>query len=82
VQPDNGNRKQLLEEPGTWQDSLARALTPQALVMPVVSVYQECPWAAVVDQRAISHPETVFDNRYFMASSKLNSLNTLLLEEE
>ena len=50
--------------------------------MPVVSVYQEFPWAAVVGQRAISHLETVFDNRYFMASSELNLPNTLLLEEQ
>jgi hypothetical protein len=82
MQPDNGNRKQLLEEPGTWRDSLGRALTPQGLVMPVVPIYQEFPWAAVVGQRAISQLETVFDNRYFMASSELNLLNTLLLEEE
>jgi hypothetical protein len=82
VQPNNGNRKQLLEEPGTWRDSLGRALTPQGLVMPVVSVYQEFPWAEVMGQRAISQLKTVFDNRYFMASSELSLPNTLLLEEK
>ena len=50
--------------------------------MPVVSVYQEFPWAAVVGQRAINQLKTVFDNRYFMASSELDLPNTLLLEEK
>jgi len=51
-------------------------------VMPVVPRYQDFPWAAAVGQRVLSQLELVFDNRYFMASSELNLLNTLLLEDD
>ncbi|MBE9108416.1 helicase [Nodosilinea sp. LEGE 07298] len=81
AQPEDGGRKKLLEDPVTWRDALGTALTSQGLVMPVLPIYQEFPWAAVVGQRTISQLETVFDNRYFMASSELNLLNTILLED-
>lgn len=74
-------RTQQLEDPTTWRDALGMALTSQGLVMPVLPRYQAFPWAAVVGQRAIHQLEPVFDNRYFMASSELNLLNTILLED-
>jgi hypothetical protein len=81
AQPEDGGRKKLLEDPVTWRDALGTALTSQGLVMPVLPIYQDFPWAAVVGQRAISQLETIFDNRYFMVSSELNLLNTILLED-
>ncbi|MBD2110348.1 MULTISPECIES: helicase [Cyanophyceae] len=81
IQPEDGGRKKLLEDPTTWRNALGTALTSQGLVMPVLPIYQDFPWAAVVGQRTISQLETVFDNRYFMASSELNLLNTILLED-
>jgi hypothetical protein len=75
-------RRQLLEEPETWRSALGRALTPQGLVMPVVPQYQEFPWAAVAGHRIFAQLETIFSDRYFMASSELNLLNTILLEDE
>jgi hypothetical protein len=81
AQPEDGGRKKLLEDPTAWRNALGTALTPQGLVMPVLPIYQDFPWAAVVGQRTISQLETVFDNRYFMASSELNLLNTILLED-
>ncbi|MGB3491232.1 MAG: hypothetical protein WBA57_00785 [Elainellaceae cyanobacterium] len=50
--------------------------------MPVVPKYQEFPWAAVVGQRILNQLALTFDNRYFMTSSELNLLNTLLLEDD
>jgi hypothetical protein len=81
AQPEDGGRKKILEDPATWRNALGTALTSQGLVMPVLPIYQEFPWAAVVGQRTISQLETVFDKRYFMASSELNLLNTILLED-
>lgn len=81
-QPQEGIRQKEVEDPATWRDALGRALTSQGTVMPVVPRYQDFPWAAAVGQRVLSQLELVFDNRYFMASSELNLLNTLLLEDD
>jgi hypothetical protein len=81
-QSDEGIRQKEVEDPATWRDALGRALTPQGTVMPVVPRYRDFPWAAAVGQRVLSQLELVFDNRYFMASSELNLLNTLLLEKD
>ncbi|HCF28705.1 MAG TPA: helicase [Cyanobacteria bacterium UBA11049] len=75
-------RQQVLEEPETWRSALGRALTPQGLVMPVVAQYQAFPWAAVAGHRIFAQLETLFSDRYFMASNELNLLNTILLEDE
>ena len=75
-------RQQVLEEPETWRSALGRALTPQGLVMPVVPQYQAFPWAAVAGHRIFAQLETIFSDRYFMASNELNLLNTILLEDE
>lgn len=75
-------RQQLLEDPEAWRDALGRSLTPQGVVMPVIAQYQAFPWAAVAGRRMTAQLETIFDDRYFMASSELNLLNTILLEDE
>ena len=80
-QPEDELSQKLIEDPATWRNALGTALTPQGLVMPVVPIYQGFPWATVAGQRRISQLEMVFDNRYFMASSELNLLNTILLED-
>ncbi len=76
------SREQRLEEPEIWQKSLGRTLISQGLVMPVVPKYQTFPWVAVAGQRVFNQLENTFSNRYFMASSELNLLNTILLEDE
>ncbi|MEQ8467884.1 helicase-related protein [Coleofasciculus sp. E1-EBD-02] len=75
-------REQVLEDPEIWKNALGRSLTPQGLVMPVIAQYRSFPWVAVAGQRVFAQLETVFDDRYFMASSELNLLNTILLEDE
>ena len=75
-------RQQMLEDPGVWRNALGRSLTSQGLVMPVVPhQYQAFPWVAVAGRRVTAQLETLFDDRYFMASSELNLLNTILLED-
>lgn len=71
--------KQLIEDPATWQITLGRSLTPKGLVMPVVPQYETFPWAAVAGRRVFSQLETLFSDRYFLASSELNLLNSILL---
>lgn len=75
-------RKQVLEDPEIWRNALARTLTPQGLVMPIIAQYEGVPWVAVAGRRVFSQLETTFSDRYFMVSSELNLLNTILLEEE
>jgi hypothetical protein len=60
-------------------------LTPeqeQDIIIPVVPHYRTFPWVAVAGRRIFTQLETVFSDRYFMASNELNLLNTILLEDE
>ncbi|MEP1080347.1 hypothetical protein NDI52_33870 [Leptolyngbya sp. PL-A3] len=79
---DGMERQQILEEPDAWRDALGRSLTAQGVVLPVIAQYQSFPWVAVAGRRTAAQLETVFGDRYFMASSELNLLNTILLEDE
>jgi hypothetical protein len=79
---EDDSRKQVLEDPVTWQRTLGRSLTSQGLVMPVVPQYKNFPWAAVAGRRIFNQLETIFSDRYFLASSELNLLNTILLVDE
>ncbi|MEH2353947.1 helicase-related protein [Nostoc sp.] len=74
--------QQVLEDPQAWRSALGRSLTPQGLIIPVVAYYRTFPWVAVAGRRIFTQLETVFSDRYFMASSELNLLNTILLEDE
>ncbi|MBP0012333.1 MAG: helicase [Roseofilum sp. SBFL] len=75
-------RKQELQDPESWRKALGRSLTPQGLVIPVIAKYQEFPWVAVAGEKVFEPLEMVFSDRYFMASSELNLLNILLLEDD
>jgi len=70
------------EEHGGWRDALARCITAGREALPVIAQYDDIPYAAVVGQHDPLNLETVFDDRYFMASQELNLLNTVLLAEE
>jgi hypothetical protein len=66
-------------DPDVWLDGLQRSLAATSAVMPPIARYQSFPWAASVGQANPMKLDQVFDDRYFMASSELNLLNTLLL---
>lgn len=68
-----------VEDPDTWRDALAQSLSATSAVMPPIPRYAEYPWAASVGNANPLKLDTVFDDRYFMASNELNLLNTLLL---
>lgn len=70
------------EDPQMWRDALARGLSATSAVMPPIARYSEFPWAASVGEANPLKLDTVFDDRYFMASNDLNLLNTLLLADE
>jgi hypothetical protein len=81
-QSEDDTRQQVLEDPQAWRSALGRSLAPQGLIIPVVPHYRTFPWVAVAGRRIFTQLETVFDDRYFMASNELNLLNTILLEDE
>ncbi|BAY77229.1 helicase domain-containing protein [Nostoc linckia NIES-25] len=81
-QSEDDTRQQVLEDPQAWRSALGRSLTPQGLIIPVVPHYRTFPWVAVAGRRIFTQLETVFSDRYFMASNELNLLNTILLEDE
>lgn len=66
-------------DPAVWRDGLAQGLAATSAVMPPIPRYAEFPWAATVGNANPLKLDTVFDDRYFMASNELNLLNTLLL---
>ncbi len=71
-----------LDDPGLWQQALARTLNAGSAVLPPLPRYESFPWAAGVGQVSPLKLDLVFDDRYFMASNELNLLNTLLLAKE
>ncbi|MBD2500693.1 helicase C-terminal domain-containing protein [Anabaena azotica] len=81
-QSEDDTRQQVLQDPQAWRSGLGRSLTPQGLIIPVIPYYRTFPWVAVAGRRIFTQLETVFSDRYFMASNELNLLNTILLEDE
>lgn len=65
-------------EPDLWHDGLGRGL-PGGAEMPAIPRYDGTPWTAGVGKTNPLRFDLVFDDRYFMASSEFNLLNTLLL---
>lgn len=68
-----------VEDPEIWLGGLQRSLSATSAVMPPIARYQSFPWAASVGHANPMKLDQVFDDRYFMTSSELNLLNTLLL---
>lgn len=68
-------------DPDIWRDGLAQGLAATNAVIPPIPRYAEFPWAASVGNANPLNLDTVFDDRYFMASNELNLLNTLLLAD-
>lgn len=75
-------RIKVLAEPEQWREGLGRTLSGNSNVMPPIPRYDGLPWVAAVYQGNPLKLEVVFDDRYFMASSELNLLNTLLLSRQ
>lgn len=69
-------------DPEMWREGLAQGLAATSAVMPPIPRYAEFPWAASVGNASPLKLDTVFDDRYFMASNELNLLNTLLLADD
>jgi len=78
-------RERRLQEPEVWLEGLTRsaasAVSPTATA-PVLPYYQAQPYVALVVRGDVTGLERVFDDRYFMASTELNLLNTLLFAAE
>jgi hypothetical protein len=74
-----------LQEPDAWLEWLTRSalasVSPTATT-PVLPYYQAQPYVALVARGDPTGLERVFDDRYFMASTELNLLNTLLFAAE
>lgn len=68
-----------LDDPDLWLNSIAVSLSASSAVIPPLPRFQSFPWAASVGRANPLKLDQVFDDRYFMASSEMNLLNTLLL---
>ena len=69
-------------DPDVWLVGLAQGLAATSAVMPPIPRFAEFPWAASVGNANPLKLDTVFDDRYFMASNELNLLNTMLLADD
>jgi len=82
---DQAEPATLVQEPAAWLEGLARAaaasVAPTAL-SPVLPYFKAHPYAAFIAQGDPTGLARAFDDRYFMASTELNLLNTLLFVEE
>ena len=78
--PADGLRMVIREEED-WRLALGRALQSTGTILPVIPRYEDYPYAASVGRPDPARLEQVFDDRYFMASTELNLLNTLLLAQ-
>lgn len=67
-------------DPEAWHGALASSLLGGSAIAPAIPKYESFPWAATVGRVDPLALDRVFDDRYFMASSELNLLNTLMLE--
>jgi hypothetical protein len=74
-----------VQEPEAWLEALGRcaatAVRPSAL-LPVLPYFRSYPFAVLVARGDATGLARVFDDRYFMASTELNLLNTLLFVTE
>ena len=68
-------------DPELWRDALGAIMSVQTALIPAIPKYSSFPWAAGVGCGDPLRWDQMFDDRYFMASSELNLLNTLLLED-
>ena len=74
-----------LQEPDAWLEGLGRAaaaaVSPTS-ISPVLPYYTAHPYIALIARGDPTGLARTFDDRYFMASTELNLLNTLLFVEE
>jgi hypothetical protein len=74
-----------LEEHAFWRDGMLRLLTASATPAtwePIIPRYRDVPFLVVTTNGDPTGLAGAFDERYFMASTELNLLNTLLFVAE
>ena len=71
-----------LDDHDLWRDALGRTLNASSAVVPPLPHYDSFPWVACVGDVNPLRLDIVFNDKYFMASSELNLLNTLLSIDE
>jgi len=76
---DEDGIRVVIRDEEEWRMALGRALQSNGVILPVIPRYEDYPYAASVGMPDLAQLEQVFDDRYFMASTELNLLNTLLL---
>lgn len=79
----NGQKTELDGEDGMyWKRALGNALAFGGAPLPPLPIYRDFPWAAYIGRKNPMNFDVIFNDRYFMASSELNLINTLLLASE
>ena len=81
VDGDDEDGPRRIQEPEAWLEALGRcaaaAVAPTAL-LPVLPAFKSYPFAVLIARGDATGLARVFDDRYFMASTELNLLNTVL----
>jgi hypothetical protein len=83
--PDEHGQYPEVEEPEQWLETMVRAVAASAELSaysPVLPAYRERPFLAFLTNGDPTGIDRVFDDRYFMASTELNLLNTILFAGE
>ena len=74
-----------MQEPDAWLEGLGRAaaaaVSPTS-ISPVLPYYAAHPYIALIARGDPTGLARTFDDRYFMASTELNLLNTLLFVDD
>jgi hypothetical protein len=82
---DGEQQRFRLQEPERWLDALVRVTGAGGAVAathPVLPRFEGAPFLAAIAEGDPTGLERAFDDRYFMASSELNLLNTILFVGE
>ena len=82
---DRDDQNGRLQEPDAWLEGLGRvasaAVSPTAM-SPVLPYFSAHPYVALIARGDPTGLARTFDDRYFMASTELNLLNTLLFVQD
>ncbi|EFI33083.1 helicase domain protein [Desulfonatronospira thiodismutans ASO3-1] len=78
---DGSERAVNLKYPEEWKEALSRTMPHAGHYIPIIAEYETFPFAISLGSPDPARLDIIFDDRYFMASTELNLLNTLLLND-
>lgn len=64
-----------------WKEALSRTMPHAGHYIPIIAEYESFPFVISLGSPDPARLDIIFDDRYFMASTELNLLNTILLDD-